>query len=391
MHHSARLALTRAEVIVIILLLGVLMAMLVPGVVKVREAASFQICGNRLRAIALASHNYHNDYSRLPSGYYSAVKENGNNTRYAEERGPHVGVLVMLLPYLENDNLFKQLGNTAATWPKAKPELAGTSPLKIDMKTEYGPWWKEPRNLLANTGQMRIAAFQCPSDNLYDDTATIGIVSLQISNGTFAYVTVPGAEKLGRTNYVGVAGTAGDADAGYFDEVNQRIEKNTALAHYRNLIPDFIGCLYNRSTLTLGQLTVQDGTSNTVLFGESLGGMGIGPRRTVFTWFGTGSLGTAYGLGPSTEPGLDTILPPEIGELPTAGTGGACWFRFSSRHRERVNFVNADASLRSLRYGSTNVPVLPTRRSTELSDWAILQILAGRRDRINLDPVWIPD
>lgn len=375
MSQVPRYALTRSEVIVIILLLGVLMAMLVPGVVKVREAASFQICGNRLRAIALASHNYHNDYSRLPSGYYSAVKENGNNTRYAEERGPHVGVLVMLLPYLENDNLFKQLDNTAATWPKAQPELAGTSPLKIDMKTEYGPWWKEPRNLLANTGQMRIAAFQCPSDNLYDDNATIGIVSLQISNGTFAYVTVPGAEKLGRTNYVGVAGAAGDIDV-----ENKENE----------LWMKYIGCLYNRSDLTLGRITVQDGTSNTLFFGETLGGLGVGSRKTAFTWLGAGALGTAYGLGRGNETGLDTFTPPSLGDKPATGTSGASWFRFSSMHEPGVKFCFVDGSIRTLRYGATVTPDT-TGNGLNLSDWATLQIMAGRRDGINLDPVWITD
>lgn len=362
-----RRAITLVEVIVVVLVIVVTLAMLVPTVVKVRELSSLQLCKSRLRDLAIASHNYHNDFNRLPSGYYSAVYENGHNTRYAEKRGPHVGVLVMLLPYLEHEQLYQRLPHGVLTWP-AESAVTYVPWLNLNLKHEYEAWWNEPGSLQASTGQVRVDQFNCPSDDLYTEGVMTGIVSLQIGNGTFAYVTTPRAELLGRTNYVGVAGAAGRSDTDVILPGSQ-VSWNA-----------FVGCLYNRSQVTMTILTVTDGSSYTLLFGESLGGLGaMGQRTTAFTWFGAGALGTAYGLGDGRELGLDDEAPPPLGSQPVPGTTGASWFRFSSRHDGKVNFALADASIRSLRVGTSANPDLRDKGLTN-PDWALLQRLAGYKD-----------
>jgi prepilin-type processing-associated H-X9-DG protein len=369
---SRRRAITLVEVIVVVLIIVLLLAMLLPAVAKVRELASFQLCKSRLRDIAIASHNYHNDYARLPSGYYSAVYENGNNTRFAENRGPHIGVLVMLLWYLEQEQLYQRLPHGVLTDP-ADSVITYTPWLKLNLKHEYDAWWNEPGNLQPSTGQVRVDQFHCPSDNLYDEGVTTGIVSLQIGNGGFAYITTPRAELLGLTNYVGVAGAVGA-----FDRELTPTDPN----FFWHLLS---GSMRNRSRTTLGQLSVLDGTANTLLFGESLGGLGQpGQRKTAFTWFGAGALGTAYGLADDRGPGLDAEIPPPLGSQPAPGTLGASWFRFSSRHPGKVNFVWADASARSLRVKNTAVPDL-SNKGLNNSEWIMLQRLAAYRDGINTD------
>ncbi len=76
------------------------------------------LCASNLRQIATAAHNYHNDYSKLPPGQYGAVRANGGTTLPVDfTRGPNIGVLAVLLPYMEQDNLFKLLATSQITFP----------------------------------------------------------------------------------------------------------------------------------------------------------------------------------------------------------------------------------------------------------------------------------
>jgi len=95
-----------------------------------------------------------------------------------------------------------------------------------------------------------------------------------------------GFQQAGPTNYAGVAGAAGDFDT---------------VAGPAGLFAQWIGTMYNRSEATLGQLTVQDGTSNTLLFGESLGGQGIGFARFRLGLDGLRRDGHRLGLGRPTS------------------------------------------------------------------------------------------
>lgn len=129
---ARRRAFTLLELIVVMAIIGLVAALILAAVQRVRESAARAACANRLREIALAAHGYHTALSVLPSGHSSAVS--GSPTH-------DMSWLTRLLPYLEQTSL----------WAQAE----------ADYRRSPNPFRTPPHTGLATV----VPAYTCPSDD----------------------------------------------------------------------------------------------------------------------------------------------------------------------------------------------------------------------------------
>ncbi len=98
---TSRCGFTLVELLVVIAIIAILIALLVPGVQQVREAARRNSCQNNLKQIGVALYNYYDAYEVFPPGWVSArVAGAGNNNYFAWS--------AFLLPYLDQQTLYNQ-------------------------------------------------------------------------------------------------------------------------------------------------------------------------------------------------------------------------------------------------------------------------------------------
>jgi len=160
MSRSARRGFTLIELLVVIAIIAVLIGLLLPAVQKVREAAARMKCSNNLKQIALPNMNYESTNSKFLPGV-------GKN-------GCCWGTwMIPILPYMEQDNLFKGYFNFGGI----DTTVAGT-----------GNGQGQRYNSLDNAGgngqtgnyrvtSVRISSMTCPSDEqqtwVIDTTRTL--------------------------------------------------------------------------------------------------------------------------------------------------------------------------------------------------------------------------
>ena len=212
MTKNSRSAFTLIELLVVIAIIAILIGLLLPAVQKVRAAAARMSCSNNMKQLGLACHNYESTNGKLPPLF--------TNASYT--KAPNHHSLTFLLPYIEQDNLFRQINM----------QIDGYSVLNF-------PAFTQP-----------VKTFMCPAAPL---TPTI-----RYNNPSYKYTVLPSGVteiQMGRTDYTGAATCSGTWV--------------TASIGTQPIPTGVPSCLeFNRETAIVA---VTDGTSNTALLYEDAG------------------------------------------------------------------------------------------------------------------------
>jgi prepilin-type N-terminal cleavage/methylation domain-containing protein len=283
-----RRAFTLVELLVVIAIIGTLVALLLPAVQAAREAARRTQCSNNLKQVGLSAQNFHDTNGRFPPGMLAAQPLNV----YDGTNDQGIGPLASLLPFFEQRAAFDLIQRSL------NPEIRQ-------------PAWPNDAST-ANASRMKTKVLVCPSTDPYkhqtDGTLLVFYpYNLQTSPTFIMHYTgstnpSPVGETLGRTNYMGVGGYAGNCPGW----------------------ETYQGVFYNRSKSQMRDIT--DGTSNTLLFGEAIGGKtspSNSTRQYGYTWMGGGYITTGGGLN-----------------------GNLSYGTFNSEHPGIVQFALADGSVR---------------------------------------------
>jgi prepilin-type N-terminal cleavage/methylation domain-containing protein/prepilin-type processing-associated H-X9-DG protein len=108
---------TLIELLVVIAIIAILIGLLLPAVQKVREAAARTKCQNNLKQIGLGLHNYHSAYEKFPAGWKTVRNPAPANTINTAEGAWSWSA--ELLPYIEQDNLYRRLNPPGRTFRSA--------------------------------------------------------------------------------------------------------------------------------------------------------------------------------------------------------------------------------------------------------------------------------
>ncbi|MDX1947573.1 MAG: DUF1559 domain-containing protein [Pirellulaceae bacterium] len=303
---------TLVELLVVIAIIGVLVAILLPAVQAAREASRRSSCGNKLRQLMIAAHNYHDSQRQLPTGAINTRPNTVWDEPTKQCDGHAANWLVLILPQLERNELYDDYTKQY----RANPNCALDECNDVDA---YARLW------------LPIAA--CPSNpvNKTDD------------------IVIDDMESLARGNYAACFG------AGNLNQSWSNINMFGAFS---------INARVNFSDVT-------DGTSSTLALSEVKSSIANTDSRGIWAMYSMGSSTFSVGRGPNSPVGdltpacNDTKVGPCAASVTLLGTQIAA---ARSYHPGGVMVAHVDASVRFVAnsINPTLWTALGTRAGTEV-------------------------
>ncbi|MFV1967784.1 MAG: DUF1559 domain-containing protein [Pirellulaceae bacterium] len=330
MFERKRAGFTLVELLVVIAIIGILVALLLPAVQAAREAARRMSCGNNMKQLGLALHNYHDTYKVFVAAK-GGTGWNGTNTGNWGRLSGFIG----LLPYLEQAPLYDQISGTFVSTCSVTPSPPfGPEP----WATCYEPWLRQVPTLL------------CPSD------------------GQPVQSYSDGRSPIAKTNY---GFSAGDSIVASQNASETRgvfaANRNYGLRDIKD---------GSSNTLLMAELLRSGGTSTLFVKGNtavSIGGLNTDPEQCAFQvdpldrkFFAagvtlTGWSGDRWSDSNVSMTGFNTVLPPNSPRC-AQDTWDGRWGIYppQSQHPGGVQVTLGDGSVRfiaeTIDSGNNNAP-----------------------------------
>ncbi len=289
---------TLIELLVVIAIIAILVALLLPAVQQVREAARKSQCQDHLHNLAIALHSYEGALQCLPPGGFSNGVNNGNGLSWH----------VMVLPYIEQKPLYDRFDFNVTDY---------------NLTVASGPALNAPRYNIGHCLDP-LDVMMCPSGNQQRIVGNQG-------NENF-----PGPGTTGRepatTHYYGVMGPVGLSMTGR--------TYATAGTNPSNSFRSSAGVMIVKEIVTMKD--IKDGTSNTLGIGE----ISWDRANTYRVWCRGSAGGTAAGAKNIRNP---------INSTPYNGTDNFTDVSFGSQHPGGAQFALMDGKVTFL---SENIDML---------------------------------
>jgi prepilin-type N-terminal cleavage/methylation domain-containing protein len=302
----ARKGFTLIELLVVIAIIAILIGLLLPAVQKVREAAARMQCSNNFKQMGIALHAYHDTMGSFPPGGASDVAPWG--IQPAGSGGWGSSWMVFILPYIEQTALYN----------------------KWDFKTKDSGYSNANNRALSNG--LTLKTYKCPSS-----TQPI-IMGSNVMAADYACIAGADSGLIAGYTETRVAGcnSGGRCGAG--------------------------GVMYGCSKETFG--SISDGSSNTMLLGETSGPINLIDSGTS-SYRPGGPYGWTMGTGNSTAGTTtdrlfnSTTIRYQINTRTgfTSGSGGLSTdasnnYPLSANHTGGTNLLLGDGSVRFLSQGT---------------------------------------
>lgn len=315
LHRRFRRGFTVIELLTVVSVISLLLSLLLPAVLRVRESARLTNCRNQLRQLGLALHHYESIHSVFPMGIQVARFQAGGLFDKS------FGWPVALLPFIEQTNLYERFD------------------FRLDCQVHH--------RLATN---QFVPVFGCPSD------PATGVLIEWDGDGVDESIWGPYYHGgWGPLSYLGVSGTDGYIVT---DERGKCGDLQPQNAHLEE------GVLYHNSSVRFSSIV--DGTSNTFLFGE---------RGVVAPYGKWGGAGVARRC----PAGLADVVLPGIIRSKTSGGVHQPYGDFSDQliwwswHSFGTNFSLSDGSVKAVSYSVSPdiVAALSSKSGNELlpSEW----------------------
>jgi len=236
---------TLIELLVVIAIIAVLVALLLPAVQQAREAARRSQCKNNLKQLGLAFHNYHDLHRVFPyASTYTDTSSNPSDTYlYSSQKSCW---FKSILPFIDQAALYARLGDQSPS--SAVVGTDGKSNRDI-INGLFFPVATCPSNPLSHTGKpVQSAQFGDISGGFRAQESMYRLVGGPMVTGS----TKSGFD-CGGASFC-IKGTSTDGNGGW---------------SYPHRFPNMARGMGARGVTKISTKDVTDGTSNTMLLGET--------------------------------------------------------------------------------------------------------------------------